>query len=113
MCKGIPPLCQAWPDCRPLRRDLYCRSAVGTAARGGQLGNRYRPLARDDPRGDGRRYSTTVTWWCLAPTPSRKHGEVKAARSHLILVRSSPPQMPSEQPSILMLDGPCSIKLPE
>jgi hypothetical protein len=32
---------------------------------------------------------------------------------HLIRVRSSPPQIPRKQPSILMLDGPVSIRFPE
>ena len=32
---------------------------------------------------------------------------------YLIRVRSSPPQIPSAQPSILMLDGPVSIRFPE
>ena len=32
---------------------------------------------------------------------------------YLIRVRSSPPQIPSQQPSILMLDGPFSIRFPE
>jgi hypothetical protein len=32
---------------------------------------------------------------------------------YLIRVRSSPPQIPSQQPSILILDGPVSIRFPE
>jgi len=32
---------------------------------------------------------------------------------YLVRVRSSPPQIPSQQPSILMLDGPVSIRFPE
>jgi hypothetical protein len=31
---------------------------------------------------------------------------------HFARVRSSPPQIPSEQPSIRMLEGPFSIRLP-
>jgi hypothetical protein len=37
----------------------------------------------------------------------------KAFSGHLTRVRSSPPQIPSQQPSILMLDGPVSIRFPE
>ena len=62
----------------------------------------------------GLRWRTSIFSWLKRST---RHDPSSFGRLvafyYLIRVRSSPPQIPSQQPSILMLDGPVSIRFPE